>query len=184
MRLATLPLLALLAFMAMIAPAWAQDDLAIERDPQANTPVRNPLKAWREASLLLAEGIVIRRLAFASHGLFVFYSPAQSEEIQADFFSWLGGELSQEDGGPRPSSMCAAPGVSVSEVGPALQQLLTTAVWKTHQAKMDTLALECFGERLYWSLIPVPEGGYVAGVAIPTYDSAFEAGPDSKFNVE
>ncbi|MBD8527652.1 hypothetical protein [Pseudomarimonas arenosa] len=174
----------LLAVVVWPAVGHGQDAANVEHDPLAQSPARQPLKAWHDALALLPATIKVRRLAFAHHGLFVFHSPQTGSEIHADFFSWARGQVSREDSGLRPSSMCTAAGVGLERIAPALQRLESERTWKQHQASMDTVVLECFRDRLYWSLMPAPAGGYQMGEAIATYDVEFDAPPVTHFDVE
>lgn len=162
----------LLLALGLIAPGASAQQ--VERDPLAESPARNPLTRWAQARPQLPEDILVRRLAFAGHGLFVVYSRDEDPTLRAWFFAWTPPDLPGEDDGTREGLQCAAPGVALKEIEPALRRLLASTEWKRHAARLDVLTLECFERSgLYWSLMPVPAGGYQAGVGIPTYRVAF-----------
>lgn len=160
--------------VALLLTLWlgaaGASELQVERDPLTGSPARDPVARWEQAVAQLPNDILIRRLAFAGHGLFVFYSQPDDSTLRAWFFAWTPPDLPGEDDGTRETLQCAAPGVPIADIRPALRRLLASAEWKRHAAKLDTLILECFEPRsVYWSLMPLPAGGYQAGVAIPTY---------------
>ncbi|MGQ0799629.1 MAG: hypothetical protein ACT4NL_05915 [Pseudomarimonas sp.] len=147
------------------------DDVAY--DSVAQTPVRQPLAAWLDARASLEKSITIRRIAFAAHGLFVFHSAAGQSTINATFFSEQDGRYVGEDSGPRERSLCLGSGVAPAEVAPALRVLLASKQWREHSERLDSLILECSRIDPFWTLMPVPEGGFREGVAIETFDVPF-----------
>ena len=167
------------AFVAALclssAVAAQGEDIELERDRAASAPSHAPLKAWQTVSRSLPESIVIRRIAFAGHGVFVFFSPAGSDDMKARFYANVEGRLEPEQTEDREPGLCRSPGVAVEQVAPALNTLLADPVWQQHAARMETLALECHRDALFWMLMPMPAGGYQEGVAIPTYDLPFTA---------
>lgn len=168
----------LCAFVLLASTLARASGLELEQDPKANTPARAPQQAWRSISGSLPEDIVIRRVAFAGHGVFVFFSPAGTDAFQARFFTYTDPGLEPGETEDREAGLCRAAGVAPEQVAPALEALLAHRSWRDHASRMETLVLECHRDTLFWMLMPMPEGGYREGVAIPTYDVPFDARPE------
>jgi len=166
-------LLALLLASTAVQSQDVETNDEVEHGSAAQTPVRQPLAAWLDARASLEKGITVRRIAFAAHGMFVFHSAAGQSAIQATFFSQQDGRYVGEDSGPRERSMCLGTGVAPAEVTPALRVLLASKEWREHSARLDSLILECSRIDPFWTLMPVPEGGFREGVAIETFDVPF-----------
>jgi hypothetical protein len=166
--------------------AWASDGtgLQLEADPAADTPARNPLRSWKAALPQLPDGARIRRIAFAGHGMFIFFSPAGEDAILGQFFHWRDGILQADPADPRPPDICSATGTRPEQVAPALERVLRSTEWQRHAARLDSLILECHRPELFWMLMPVPEGGYREGVAITTYDVKFEPTASPSLDLE
>lgn len=179
------PLILLWAFSGT-QPGLASDavELQLEADPAVASPARDPLRAWKAATPILPDGARIRRIAFAGHGMFIFFSPAGGDDILGQFFHWRDGALEAEPADPRPPDMCSAAGTRPEQVAPALEKVLRSVEWRQHAARLDSLILECHRPELFWMLMPVPEGGYKEGVAITTYDVRFEPGASSALELE
>lgn len=158
--------------------------LQLEADPAAASPARSPLRAWKAALPMLPQGVRIRRIAFANHGMFIFFSPAGDNSILGQFFHWRDGTVQAEPADPRPPEICSATGTGPEQIVPALERVLRSVEWQRHVARLDSLILECHRPELFWMLMPVPEGGYQAGVAITTYDLKFEPGASRSFDLE
>ncbi len=145
----------------------------VKQDQAVQTPVRQPVAAWRAAHAALGDDLTIRRIAFAAHGMFVFHSAPGESTIHATFFREQGGEYVGEDSGPRERSMCLSTGVTAAQVEPALRVLVRSSEWREHSDRLDGLFLECSRFDPFWSLMPVPKGGFREGVAIPTFEVPF-----------
>lgn len=167
-------------------PGLASDavELQLEADPGATSPARDPLRAWKAALPILPDGVRIRRIAFAGHGMFIFFSPAGGDDILGQFFRWRDGTLEAEPADPRPPDMCRAEGTTPEQIVPALERALHSAEWQRHAARLDSLILECHRPELFWMLMPVPEGGYQEGVAITTVDLKFEPAASPSLDLE
>jgi hypothetical protein len=165
----------LLAVALALAPAaaLAQQDLDVEADPNAQSPLRQPERAWAQAVTQLPAGHQIRRLAFAHHILFVFHSLAGDERILATAFEPEDGRLLAGEAEPREALRCRARGVDPAAIAPALREVLRSPEWQRLGPRLDSLTLECHEAHLRWSLLAVPLGGFVEGQAIPTVELPF-----------
>lgn len=168
-----------LGAVALVATAPVRaEQLELEPDPKAGTPARAPQQAWHSIAGALPEGIVIRRIAFAGHGVFVFFSTAGTDDFKARFFTHTGSGLEPGEIEDREAGLCRAEGAAPEQVAPALESLLAHRSWREHASNMETLVLECYRDTLFWMLMPMPAGGYREGVAIPTYDVPFGERPE------
>lgn len=150
--------------------------LQVEAEPSL-PPTKDPLSAWAIAERYVPQGNWIRRIAFAEHGFFVFHGPAQSAEIWGTFVGWSddGYDLQRVDpASPRDSSICTAPGVEPALVEPALRALLVSDAYVEHASRLHGLILECYEDKLYWTLLPIPPEGFQSGQSLSTIDLPFE----------
>lgn len=159
--------------LAFASPALAQEGLAIEADPNAQSPLAQPERAWKQAAARLPVGHQVRRLAFAHHILFVFHSLPGDARILATAFEPDGDQLRAGETEPREALRCRARGVDPAAVAPALREVLKTPEWQRLRPRLDSLTLECHEAHLRWSLLAVPLGGYVEGEPIPTVELPF-----------
>ena len=164
---------ALLLALAPITAPLAQEGVDLETDPNAQSPLAQPERAWQHAVAQLPAGHRVRRLAFAHHILFVFHSLPYDERILATAFEPVGGQLQAGPSEPREALRCRAPGVDPATIAPALREVLKAPEWHRLRPRLDSLTLECHEARLRWSLTPVPLGGFVEGEAIPTVELPF-----------
>lgn len=156
------------------AAALAQQDLAVEADPNAQSPLAQPERAWREAVTQLPVGHQVRRLAFAHHILFVFHSlPGDQRLLATAFEPGDDGRLRAGEAEPRDALRCRARGVDPAAIAPALREVVKSPEWQRLRPRLDSLTLECFEAHVRWSLMPVPLGGFVEGEAIPTVELPF-----------
>ncbi|MCB1606290.1 MAG: hypothetical protein KDI71_04855 [Xanthomonadales bacterium] len=171
--------LAWLAVVLLGAAAVAQE-LRVEADSSAiraeavpiQPPPRDPVGAWQVARQQVPQGDLVRRLALANHGLFVFFGPDGGDQIMASFVGWSdsGYRLDRlEPAESRDSSICKAPGIAPERVESAIQALLIEGTYLRYRPQLDSLILECHEDRLFWSLLPIPPEGFQAGVAVTTY---------------
>lgn len=164
--------------LLITAPGLAQVEVNpdVVEAPIAETgvPSKDPLAAWRVGRSVIADGGEVRRLAFAAHGLFVFHSPPASSDVLASFVQWLDGAYQAEAPEPRTADLCQAEGVDPDLIEPALQQLLAQPEWRQHATQLDSLILECHGEKLFWSMLVPPDGGYQAGVPVKPVELPFQ----------
>jgi len=151
----------------------------VEPRGRPKSRVQDPIAAWHRALDELPAGARVRRLAFADHVLFVFHSPPGESRILSLTLTPTSDGFVTEDAGERDASTCEAAGVEPQRIESALSRVLESEEWRRHASRMDTLILECFGQTLSWMLMPVPEGGYVEGVAIETVSLPFEPAPGS-----
>lgn len=155
----------------------AERELQAEADPADPTgkASRDPGPAWAAARPLLPADHIVRRIAFAPHGLNVFSTPRGSDApVRTVFLHWDGVRYVAGEPEMRDSIGCTAPGAEPAQVDNALQALLATPAWQDHAASVGTLLLECLsGPQLHWNLLIEPARGYTAGVPIETHQVPF-----------
>ncbi len=165
----------LLGLVVPCMPAVAQQ-FDVERSGRPHSPVRDPISAWQRARQELEPGARVRRLAFADHILFVFHSDPDSDRIRSLALTPTAEGFEVEDDGERDATLCHAEGVDAARVEHALRRVVDSEPWQRDRARMNSLILECMGPELVWTLMPIPDGGFRAGVAIDTVSVPFEPG--------
>jgi hypothetical protein len=146
----------------------------LERSDHPGDAVADPLSAWAAARELVQPGGTVRRIAFARHGVFLCHSRPGIATVENVFIGWEDGAYHAEMRSEMDPGLFKAPGVDPERIAPALKRLQETSVWRQHAAQLDSFFLEGMREQMTWVLMPIPAGGYREGVAIPTYDVAFE----------
>lgn len=157
----------------------AAPDLAVEVETELppalpGDAVRDPIAAWRAARALVPPDGLVRRIAFARHGLFLFHSGPGDEAVLGTFIGRQDGAWRPEEPTPHDAAMFTAPGAQPEAIEPALQRLLASDEFIHHAARLDSFFLESHEAELFWSLMPVPEGGFREGVTIETVRLPFE----------
>lgn len=178
-----LPVLAAWACAMPSASAAPPAELGLqaEADPADSTGKANcdPASGWAAARVLLPADHLVRRIAFASHGLNVFSTTRGTDApVRTVFLHWNGARYVAGKPEMGDSIGCTAPGVDAGQVDRGLQALLATPTWQDSAASVGTLLLECLTTpQLHWNLLIEPPGGYQAVVPIETRQIPFTPGP-------
>jgi hypothetical protein len=150
---------------------------SLERDTPAPKPgdaVAAPQAAWAAAREVLPAGHWVRRIAFARHGMFVFFSAGADDAVQGQFLDWRDGAWRAEPPEPREAGLFKAAGVPPGTVDRGLARLLQSPAWQAQQGRLLSFTLESHEPRLFWSLLLVPEGGLREGEPLPSVRLPFE----------
>lgn len=149
----------------------------LEREGPAPRPgdaVAEPWAAWAAAHDQLPPGHVVRRIAFARHGMFVFFSAPGDEAVWGQFLGWQEDAWQADAPEPRDPQHFSAEGVPADAVDRALARLLQMPEWQARQGRLLSFMLENHEGSLFWTLVPEPEGGLREGEALETIRLPFE----------